>query len=561
MTRTRTTRRTTVLLAVATAVVVGLGVPAAAAPPVQGPVEQGPTSPGQLLPPDRPAPPPPPDPVLQAQVLRSFTADRLSVPKGSSVTFQWSLSGPSEGVTLELDGEPVPYPTGLRLVPVHDRDERHVLTVHRGGAQRTLGTLVVGANPCPAGARPVGQCGRPGRIAADYERRHESFAFNAADLQDPGRPGGRLLHLDTCATDPGRHGRVEHSSWVFQPRGPGGGPAVRHHTAACRSTVSLLEGEYSATVSARTANGAVLTRRLPVTVKDLFVVSIGDSYASGEGNPDVDGDYTSLGFRVPGGSAAKWQNEPCHRSAWSGHAVAAKELSKDRHTGLNFLSLACTGAEARHLVYEAKGSAQPQLSVLRRTLCEWEPCRPVDLLTVSVGGNDIGFAAVAEACVINTSPHASCSAALGRAEQAVGTLVSRIRSVQQAIQDSGLTVRRVLLVGYPARVFEGGSVCARHGARLVSLGNRMEQEQKRAVDTLRSQRWHYVAGVTEAFAGKGYCSTTSLLRRPLESNAIQGDTDGTAHPNLAGHRAIAARIVETSRAVLRSQGTGGVLAR
>jgi lysophospholipase L1-like esterase len=305
----------------------------------------------------------------------------------------------------------------------------------------------------------------------------------------------------------------------------------------------------------------VLTRKLPVTVKDLFVVSIGDSYASGEGNPDVYGEYTGLGFRVPGKPAAQWRNEPCHRSAWSGHAVAAKELSKDRHTGLNFLSLACTGAEAKHLVYEAKGSAQPQMSVLRRTLCEWEPCRPIDLLTVSIGGNDIGFAAVAEACVINTSPHASCTAALGRAEQTVGTLVTRIRSVQQAIQDSGLTVRRVLLVGYPARIFEGGSVCAGHSARLVQLGNRMNREQQRAVDSLRAQRWHYVTGVTEAFAGKGYCSTASLFRRPVESNTIQGDTDGTAHPNKAGHRAIAARIVATYRAILRSQGTGGVLAR
>ncbi len=58
-----------------------------------------------------------------------------------------------------------------------------------------------------------------------------------------------------------------------------------------------------------------------VKVNDLFIVSIGDSYGSGEGNPDIPQKYDAYGFVSAG---AKWQDKQCHRSAYAGAARARR---------------------------------------------------------------------------------------------------------------------------------------------------------------------------------------------------------------------------------------------
>ncbi len=123
-----------------------------------------------------------------------------------------------------------------------------------------------------------------------------------------------------------------------------------------------------------TYDGAVLQ---PVTVKvrDFVVASMGDSFASGEGNPDLpatldtqrsirpryrpDENGTKLAdFGVPRRksrgdgtiapfSSARWVDRRCHRSMYSPHARAAiaLALSGDRHHAVTYVSFACSGAE------------------------------------------------------------------------------------------------------------------------------------------------------------------------------------------------------------------------
>ena len=58
---------------------------------------------------------------------------------------------------------------------------------------------------------------------------------------------------------------------------------------------------------------------------------MGDSNASGEGNP------------LPDGS---WVNIRCHRSDVSGHALAAARIEDDDpYSSVTYLSFACTGAK------------------------------------------------------------------------------------------------------------------------------------------------------------------------------------------------------------------------
>lgn len=121
------------------------------------------------------------------------------------------------------------------------------------------------------------------------------------------------------------------------------------------------------------ANGTPLDP-VDIEVKDMMIASLGDSFASGEGNPDLpavlDEDRTirprydeATGNRKPDFgvprrksrpdgkiapfSSARWLDRRCHRSMYSAHtrAAIALALSGDRHHAVTYASYACSGAE------------------------------------------------------------------------------------------------------------------------------------------------------------------------------------------------------------------------
>src|SRR5574341_254922 len=103
------------------------------------------------------------------------------------------------------------------------------------------------------------------------------------------------------------------------------------------------QGSYTVRLTVRDGAGLVVPAGLPepyyfeqtVTIKDYFIVSIGDSVASGEGNPDVNM-WATPNTPFPGWTerdAARWQDKRCHRSAKTGAAMAALALEgADPHT-------------------------------------------------------------------------------------------------------------------------------------------------------------------------------------------------------------------------------------
>lgn len=104
-----------------------------------------------------------------------------------------------------------------------------------------------------------------------------------------------------------------------------------------------------------------------VQVQDKLIVSIGDSFASGEGNPDVPVElyrneaiapYTSTlptadsRFGLPyrnkaSGTYAKWLDQRCHRSMYAPptRAAIALAFAGTRHHAITFVTYACSGAE------------------------------------------------------------------------------------------------------------------------------------------------------------------------------------------------------------------------
>jgi hypothetical protein len=126
--------------------------------------------------------------------------------------------------------------------------------------------------------------------------------------------------------------------------------------AACSGfTVDLPWTKREASVEAEVENGPgsgpSSRRSQTIRVRSLLVVSLGDSYSSGEGVPDLDfarAQAPALADR--NGNAlprpAIWWDQRCHRSLNSAPAQAAMDLARrNDHVQVVFVSFACSGAE------------------------------------------------------------------------------------------------------------------------------------------------------------------------------------------------------------------------
>jgi hypothetical protein len=157
-----------------------------------------------------------------------------------------------------------------------------------------------------------------------------------------------------------------------------------------------------------------------IAFKDKLIVALGDSYISGEGNPDVPSKITlepkpkfqksgwggSLSERRGDYKRAVWWDEPCHRSLLSWPVVASLAYSARRpNEAVTLVHLGCSGAEIGDIFEKGQvdltgggdePSAEHQLKQLERLITPpegWAARRP-DTLLLSIGGNDSGFGGV-----------------------------------------------------------------------------------------------------------------------------------------------------------------------
>ncbi len=176
----------------------------------------------------------------------------------------------------------------------------------------------------------------------------------------------------------------------------GGEPVAQVESFGPLARVDLPEGEYTVTltVAAELPDGVVTGRaRRGIVVEDLLVVAIGDSYASGEGNPER--------YRLPNGEAAEWADglaDPAvagahaaaHRSTVAWPALTALALEKaDPGSSVTFVSVAASGATVARGLLDGQSPDLPvaQMDQIAALVGE----REIDVLLLSIGGNDIGF--------------------------------------------------------------------------------------------------------------------------------------------------------------------------
>lgn len=199
-------------------------------------------------------------------------------------------------------------------------------------------------------------------------------------------------------------------------------------------TPLLIRGRPTATAGSWITEGAVevsmpgRVSQLDVAIQDQLIVALGDSYISGEGNPDVPAIITdrpdkvferpSWGGRIEPNRhvlrEAAWWDEPCHRSLLSWPVLASfLHAARNPEQAVTLVHLGCSGAVARdiyrHGETELPGGGdekESQLALLDQLLVRpddsW-PRRKPDKVFLSIGGNDIGFGGVVTTLLLPTN--------------------------------------------------------------------------------------------------------------------------------------------------------------
>lgn len=339
--------------------------------------------------------------------------------------------------------------------------------------------------------------------------------------------------------------------------------------------------------------------RTDVRVIDLLIVGMGDSFGSGEGNPDIPvrfsreraadygdakdaslggyparvGEWSQIGDAKFIDENARWIDQACHRSLYSHQLRTALQLSiEDPHRSVTYVGAACSGAEVTtglflrykgnewvpnppefsqiSAVAEAQcggkearmqdlpeayhiGGKIPDLKgglVLRK--CEIEQARKIDILLLSIGGNDVGFARlVANAVLADQSILKKLGGWFGQvhgpaeAGAQIVQLEDRYKSFNRAIHNilhlPWDESDRVILTAYPglAILEDGRSVCpdGRAGLDVVSdfqLSAAKAKESSAVAEKLngvmkaaaRSHGWTFAEAHRRAFLGRGICA-------------------------------------------------------
>jgi lysophospholipase L1-like esterase len=242
-------------------------------------------------------------------------------------------------------------------------------------------------------------------------------------------------------------------AWSFED-----GEAPRQSTLDCAEPVNLRVRYGRATVAAvDVSSGPETPQRVSteIMVRDFFIAGLGDSIASGEGNPDRAIALSDEGFcfrsylgtagrqyyrpsraGFKGGRAceapetlqtwqrqsALWFNSACHRSLYSYQTRTALALAVQYpHIAVTYLPLACTGATISDGLFgpqgvrecppaktagPCRGTVNGQLDELRAALSvakKRQPDRTLDLVLLSVGANDINFSGLLGDVIVDTT--------------------------------------------------------------------------------------------------------------------------------------------------------------
>ena len=308
-------------------------------------------------------------------------------------------------------------------------------------------------------------------------------------------------------------------AWTFADGDP-----PRQSTLDCAEPVNLRVRYGRATpVTVDVSSGSDAVQRVTteIAVRDTFIAGLGDSIASGEGNPHKAVALSDEGFcfrSYLGGPAgmyfrpgragfkgaracdtsdgtslqnwqragAQWFNPACHRSLYSYQTRMAIALAvQNPQIAVTYLPLACTGAtiaeglfgsqRARECVVgrnsvSCQGTVNAQISELREALTaatQRQPGRQLDLVLLSIGANDVDFSGLVADVIVERQTERALSrrsGVLASVDEARGILQSDLprgfSKLRQALKPLvGGDLSRVVYVSYANPTLANGAPC------------------------------------------------------------------------------------------------------
>lgn len=264
--------------------------------------------------------------------------------------------------------------------------------------------------------------------------------------------------------------------------------------------------------------------RQPAKAPDLFagvsVLLLGDSLAAGEG----------------GGQYLTGTDEPhqrCHRSAAGWFAGTAAKIT----------NLACSRAIIGSLTAPQSHpdhNARPEPPQLHAAAG-----RPRTLTLVMLGGNDIGFAAIFNQCVLADADCAWDPAFTGGAIRSAGQLSASLSEAYRTVADhvGGSTV---LVPAYPQLFGAATADCGRISPAEADFGKELTAALNRSVregaeDAAQTYpAIHFVPTTETALAGHGACDPDPYVHTVLPTallGAVQAPSAAQEllHPTAAGY--------------------------
>jgi lysophospholipase L1-like esterase len=233
-------------------------------------------------------------------------------------------------------------------------------------------------------------------------------------------------------------------------------------------------------------------RAQPASSLVVRYVALGDSYSAGTGA----GRYSAAG-------------KSCERSA-----SAFPQLWAARHDPASFVSVACAGATTATV-------RTRQLSALSAR---------TTLVSITIGGNDVGFSQVMETCVFQLN--SACVKAVNTAESSVRkVLPGRLDRLLRAIRTRA-PLARIVVLGYPDLYdLSQSRDCIGIGTAKRAALNQGAGVLDRALSAAAARNHDPFADVRPEFARHEICDgSTSYL------NAVTFPLDGSYHPNAAGQK-------------------------
>jgi hypothetical protein len=492
---------------------------------------------------------------------------------------------------------------------------------------------------------------RPRRYSPLCERRYSWGAAKEDYILPEAHTVGVRIAAEQLA------GVTGECTWTWQPRKPGG--KIESRRSACKDTLTIARVPHAVD---RAHSGVSVAVKLPdgrelaeqeVIVEDLLIVALGDSFASGESNPDRPVQFSparemvydpvvslaQIQSKVPAKAAmpgfglasnddhtspkvlprrymddeaaerfhklsspeflaafekasARWLSRDCHRSQYGYPFRVAIELAlENRHRSVTLASFTCSGAEvAEGLFLDMDpreganeipgGKVRAQLDQLSDLLCRgarsqvasytlpvytrggtqisaqsfsksWCPPqlrkRAIDVVLMSIGGNDVGFGALAAfAMTENLGDLAPIVALAGGAMRFgpqvarvyLGVLDQRMKVLKEALHDGfGVVPARVVQSSYePIQYDESGALCGSQPTLGMDVHPGLQLSRQRLAET---------ADFLGEFLGRLECIAGGKGRSGCPAHLATGAGTGfrlvTEHIHEFGKRGLCAR--------------------